>query len=77
MLTIHSPKFSVGKTELTKNSPCFKHKRAPSATDNYTLDSYPKATADSPAKLSEDRKRKSTHEPSIIPRPSSKEKGTR
>jgi|JI6StandDraft_1071083.scaffolds.fasta_scaffold1217061_1 hypothetical protein len=75
MLTIHSPKFSVGKTEFTKNSPTFRHKRAPSATDNYTVESNPKGTGDSPAKLSEGRKRKSEH--GFLPKHNSREKGTK
>lgn len=36
MITIHSPKFSTGKTEITKNSPTFRAKRAPSVTDSYS-----------------------------------------
>ena len=59
MITIHSPKFSTGKTEITKNSPTFRGKRAPSVTDSYSTESMPKITSESPAKLSADRKRKS------------------
>lgn len=59
MITIHSPKFSTGKPEITKNSPTFRGKRAPSITENYCTDSMPRMIAESPSKLSADRKRKS------------------
>ncbi len=59
MITIHSPKFSTGKPEITKNSPTFRSKRAPSVLDNSCTDSMPKLIAESPSKLSVDRKRKS------------------
>lgn len=80
MLTIHSPKFSVGKTEITKNSPTFRHRRVPSAQDHYTVESHPKALAESPAKLSEGRKKKSqleTNTTTLAHKHSSKDKGTR
>jgi len=78
MLTIHSPKFSTGKTEITKNSPTFRSKRAPSAQDTYTLESKSKV-GDSPTKLSEGRKKKSyldLHPSALISKPT-KEKGAR
>lgn len=38
MLTLQSPKFSTSKAEITKNSPSFRGKRAPSVTDSYSIE---------------------------------------
>lgn len=35
MIRLQSPKFSTAKAEITKNSPTFRGKRAPSVTDSY------------------------------------------
>lgn len=75
MLTIHSPKFSTGKTEITKNSPTFRQKRAPSLLENYAVESRPKLEGDSPAKLKR-RSRLDSHPGSILSRPS-KDKGAK
>ena len=51
MLTLQSPKFSNAKAEITKNSPTYRSKRAPSATDSYSGEYKQRTTAESPAKL--------------------------
>jgi hypothetical protein len=77
---MHSPKFSTAKPEITKNSPKFRGKRAPSVIENYCTDSMPRVVTLSPLNLSADRKRKSNNDNSsnsFTTKPISKQKGTK